>query len=313
MHWAQIQEAGSLTGMRLLLRVYRVCGRWPFRFLLFFVLSWFYARRRTAREASRDYLQRLHDFSDGATPMPTQRNVFRHFLAFSETLLDKLLGFGASDSIVDYHIDDDRHIDPLLERKRGAVLVIAHFGNPDLCRKLADRYVGVHLTVLVHTENAARFNRLLKELDPGYDIDLIHIHDIGVDTAITLAQRIDVGGFIVIAGDRVPTSSATGTVQVPFLGRDTRFPISPYVLAATLQCPLLAVFGIRHRDGFIITLRQIAESVSLPRRAREAAVIPYATAFARMLEAECLKTPFQWSNFYPFWTLPTPAKTEETR
>jgi predicted LPLAT superfamily acyltransferase len=310
MHWAQIQEAGGLAGMRFLLRVYRIFGRWPFRFLLFFVLLWFYARRRIVRRASRDYLQRLHDFSGGATPAPTSRNIFRHFQAFSETLLDKLLI--ASNLPSDYRTDGIEYIDPVIEQKRGALLVTAHIGNIELCRKLAERYTGIRLTALAHTKNATRFTRLMKELDPVYDIDMIHVDDIGIDTAIVLAQRVEAGGFIVITGDRLPVGNATTTARVPFLGSDVDFPISPYVLAATLQCPLLTVFGTRHRNGFVITIRQIAESISLPRRAREAAVVPYVTAFARLMEAECLKTPFQWFNFYPFWPLPTSAKNEET-
>jgi predicted LPLAT superfamily acyltransferase len=317
MHWAQMQEAGSLAGMRFMLRVYRVCGRWPFRFLLFFVLLWFYARRRIAREASREYLQRLRDFSDGATPTPVSRNVFRHFLAYSEILLDKLLTVGASNSLTDYRVDGFECVAPLLEQKRGALFITAHFGNIEFCRKLSERHTGVHLTVLVHTKHAAHFTRMMKELDPDYGVDLMQVADVGIDTAIALAQRIDAGGFIVITGDRIPMGSATATVRIPFLGSDANFPISPYVLAAMLQCPLLAVFGIRRPDGFAITLRQIAESISLPRRGRETAVVPHAAAFAELLETECLKAPFQWSNFYPFWTPPefskAAAKIEETR
>ena len=311
MHWAEIQEAGSLAGMRFLLCVYRFCGRWPFRFFLFFVLLWFYARRQTAREASREYLQRLYAFSGNVTPMPLRRNVFRHFLAFSEILLDKLVG--PSSAKAGFCLDGSECTERLLQQKRGAILVTAHIGNIEMCRKIAERHSGLRLTVLMYTENAAHFTRLMKERDPGYSVDIIQVSDIGVGTAILLAQRIAAGGFIVITADRVPVGSATATVRVPFLGSEASFPISPYVLAATLQCPLLAVFGVRHRDGFAVTLRQIAESISLPRRAREAAVVPYASAFAKLLEAECLKAPFQWFNFYPFWALPTPAKTEETR
>ncbi|MDR2207504.1 MAG: hypothetical protein LBE22_00795 [Azoarcus sp.] len=311
MHWTKIQEAGSLTGMRFLLLVYRVCGRWPFRFFLFFVLLWFYARRRAAREASRDYLRRLHDFSGGATPVPTPRNVFRHFLAFSEILLDKLLITGAPGLLTDYHADGIECIDRLIEQKRGAVLVTAHFGNIELCRKLAERCSGMNLSVLGYMKNSNRFNRLLKELDPEYDINIIQTSDIGIDTAITLAQRVESGGFVVITGDRVPEGNTAATVRVPFLGCDGSFPVNPYVLAATLQCPLFVVFGARYRDGFVITVRQLAESICLPRRTRETAVIPYATVFAKLLEAECLKAPFQWSNFYPFWALLEPAETRE--
>jgi predicted LPLAT superfamily acyltransferase len=313
MHWAQMQEAGGLAGMRFLLSVYRICGRWPFRFLLFFVLLWFYARRRIARETSRDYLQRLYAFSNGATPAPTSRNVFRHFLAYSEILLDKLLSMGACASSISHRIDGLECIGALIEQKRGALFVTAHIGNFELCRKLSEGDVSVHLTVLTHTKHAARFTRLMKELDSGYDIDMIQVDDIGIDTAILLAQRIDAGGFIVITGDRVPVGNAPATVQVPFLGHETHFPISPYVLAAALQCPLFTVFGTRRRDGFVITLQQLAESITLPRRDRETACAPYASAFAGLLEEECLKAPFQWSNFYPFWALSSPSDPKETR
>ncbi|MCL2297942.1 MAG: acyltransferase [Proteobacteria bacterium] len=311
MHWATVREAGGLAGMRFLLHVYRVCGRWPFRFLLFFVLLWFYARRRIAREASRDYLQQLYTFSGGATPLPTRRNIFRHFLAYSEILLDKLMATGAADLSIPFRVDGSESVQSLLEQKRGAVFVSAHFGNIELCRKLSERYTGARLTVLAHTKNAVRFNRLLKERDPGYDVDLIPVDEIGIDTAVALAQRIEAGGFVVITGDRVPVGGGAATARIPFLGRDACFPISPYILAATMQCPLFAVFGARHREGcvsrFVITLRQLAESIALPRRNREEAIIPYATAFVRMLEAECIKAPFQWSNFYPFWALNAPT------
>ncbi|MCL2075611.1 MAG: acyltransferase [Betaproteobacteria bacterium] len=312
MHWAKIQEAGSLAGMRFLLSVYRIFGRWPFRFFLFFVLLWFYARRRAAREASRDYLRRLRGFSNGATPLPTRLNVFRHFLAFSEIALDKLLAVGAVNPPEDYRLDGLEHIDSLLAQKRGAVLVTAHLGNTDLCRKLGEHYVDARITVLAHTKNAVRFNRLLKECNSEYDVDLIQVTDINIGTAILLAERVESGGLIVIAGDRVPVGDSAATVRVPFLGAEASFPISPYVLAAALQCPLLAIFGVRRLDGFVVILRPIAESVLLPRRARSAAVVPYAAAFAELLEAECLKAPFQWSNFYQFWALPEPANKESS-
>jgi predicted LPLAT superfamily acyltransferase len=310
MHWAKMQEAGSLAGMRFMLFVYRLCGRLPFRILLCFVLLWFYVRRRFAREASHDYLQRLHDFSGGVTPPPTQPNVFRHFLAFSEILLDKLLTTSVFVSLSDYRVDGMECVDPLLQQKRGAILVTAHFGNIELCRKLSEHYAGLRLAVLAYSENTARFNRLQKEINPDYDINLIQVTDIGIDTAFVLAQRVAAGDFIVITGDRVPVEGSAA-VRVPFLGREASFPISPYILAATLQCPLIAVFGVRHHDGFAVTLRLLAESIALPRRTRETAAVPYAAAFAKLLEAECVKAPFQWSNFYPFWAFSDPAKTGE--
>lgn len=56
-HWANVNEFSFLAGMRLMLWIYRVLGRWPFRLALYPVLLWYVMIRTDARRASRKYLQ----------------------------------------------------------------------------------------------------------------------------------------------------------------------------------------------------------------------------------------------------------------
>ncbi len=59
-HWASIGEAGALSGLRIMVWVYRRCGKWAFDVALAPVMFYFLVRRRFAREASRAFLQRVY-------------------------------------------------------------------------------------------------------------------------------------------------------------------------------------------------------------------------------------------------------------
>ncbi|GAA5786448.1 acyltransferase [Chitiniphilus shinanonensis] len=300
MHWARIGEAGFLGGMRLLLWIDRRLGRWPLRLVLYPLLAWYVLVRATARRASRDYLARLHAHSGGATPRPTLRNVFRHFASFGETLLDKVAAWSGRAVPAPRVLDGAGHFVAQQASGRGAVIVTAHLGNVELSRALARQQRGARLNVLVHTRHAPRFNRLLRDANPDCELDLIQVSELTPATAMLLAERVERGEFVVIAGDRVPLAGGQ-RVAVDFLGAPADFPAGPALLAGLLQCPLLALLLTERADGWHLTIRPLAERVPLPRHDRLAAVRPIVAAFAALLEAECRAAPLQWFNFYPFW------------
>ncbi|MDR0440647.1 MAG: acyltransferase [Candidatus Accumulibacter sp.] len=303
MHWARIEEAGFAGGIRFLFWVYRRGGAALFRVLLRGVMLWFFLGHGSARRASLEYLARLHKASGGATPPPTLRNSFRHFMSFGETIAVKL---AASDPDkawdAPYAAEGIEHLERLIGEKRGALIITAHFGNLELCRRLSrDRHRGIRLLLLVHTRHAERFNRILKSLDPEMGIETIEVGAVGLITAMRLSEHISGGGFVVIAGDRVPLAPGGSTLAASFLGGSAHFPMGPYILAAALACPVFVMFSARHGRGFVVTARLLAERVVVPRGAREAAIRPYLEAYVAALAGECRKHPLQWFNFFPFW------------
>jgi predicted LPLAT superfamily acyltransferase len=308
-HWARIEEAGFSGGMRFLFRVYRHGGATLFRVLLHGVMPWFFLGKGSARRASLEYLARLHEASGGATPPPTLRNGFRHFMSFGETIAVKL---AASDPDkawdAPYTAEGVDRLERLIGEKRGALIITAHFGNLELCRRLSrERHTGLKLLLLVHTGHAERFNRILKSMDPGMGIEAIEVGSIGPSTAMRLSEHISDGGFVVIAGDRVPLAPGGATLAAPFLGGSAHFPVGPYILAAALACPVFMMFSARCGRGFAVTVRPLAERIVLPRggcESREAAIRPYLEAYAAALAGECRKYPLQWFNFFPFWQTP---------
>jgi len=304
MHWSRVPEATFVPGIRVLLALYSLFGRRAFRVALWPVVLWYALARPAARRASLEYLGRLSQASDGATPPPTFANTLRHFAAFAESLLDKLLVWGGRLDALRYEVHGAATLRDALAAGRGAVVITAHVGNFELCQVLASRYTPVRINVLMHTANTARFNALLERQQLGERLCLIPVDGISVATAALLAQRVDGGELVAIAGDRLLTGGAGESLETPFLGEPAAFPIGPYVLAAALGCPLIALFATRHGEMYRISVEQLAERVVLPRRGRREAVRELVGRFAARLAAECRAAPLQWFNFYPFWAPP---------
>jgi len=303
MHWTRIPEATFAPGIRVLRTLYAVFGRRAFRLALWPVVLWYALARPAARRASLDYLARL-EAAGVAAPAPRLGGVLRHYAAFAEALLDKLLVWDGRLDALDYEVEGADVVERALAGGRGIVIVTAHVGNFELCQVLATQYTEARINVLMHTGNAARFNALLQRRRLAHRLELIPLAGLSPATAALLAQRVDAGELIAIAGDRLLAGGPAESLSAPFLGAVAQFPIGPYVLASLLECPLLTLFATRRGERYRVTATLLAERVDLPRRGRREAVRPYLAAFAARLEAECRAAPLQWFNFYPFWAPP---------
>jgi len=302
-HWASINEASFVAGMHLLFWVCRVFGRWPFRVVLYPVLLWYVATQGRARRASRDYLARVGQAAGVI-------GVLSHFGAFAEAILDKMLIWGGLFDFSRVRLHGAEPLFEMIGQGRGALLVCAHLGNLDLCRALSLRTPGLKVTVLVHTRHARAFNDMLAALDPRSQLNLMQVTEMTPAMAMQLSERVGRGEFVVIAGDRVPVSSDPRVALAPFLGQAAAFPVGPYVMAAVLGCPLYAMFAGRDGDGHALHFERLRETVTLPRRGREAALAELAGAYAARLEAHVRRTPLEWFNFYDFWYSPSSERPD---
>jgi len=311
-HWSQIAEASAVAGLWIMYALYRIGGRLPFRALSYPVVSYYWLAYPGVRRASLEYLTRLQQATGALGRPPGWRDTLRHLLSFSDTLLDKMLAVGGH-----YRFDRLRFVGrpalvDQLRSGRGALLVTAHVGCLEMCQALADA-PHLKLTVLVHTLHAERFNRLLERLSPGRAVRLLQVTELTPATAVLLAERIEAGEFVAIAGDRVPLKAGrASSVTVPFLGRPAPFPTGAYMLASLLKCPLYMMGCIRQGDAHEIVFQRIADQVRLARGDRLAACAPYAADFALRLERLLARAPYEWFNFYPFWDQPDGAEAPAT-
>jgi len=300
LHWAELDEFSFVAGMRLLFWLCRIAGRWPVRLVLYPILLWYFFSQPAARLASRDYLERVARSGSGK-----KLGVLRHFAAFAETLLDKMLLWSGLCDIDSVQHHGQALIAAEIARKRGGLLICCHLGNLDLCRVLSRQLAGFKMTALIHTKHAQRFNGLLAQLNADSQMNLMQVTELTAATAVLLGEKIARGEFVAIAGDRIPVSANPRVASAQFFGAPAPFPVGPYILASLLQCPVYLVFTFRRGRASEIHFELFRESIHLPRAERERALAVLAAEYAARLEHYCRRAPLQWFNFYQFWRLPT--------
>lgn len=302
-HWARIGESTCAAGIWFFYGLHALLGRRVLRALLAPVVFFYALTQPGARRASLDYLRRMQEAHGAIGAQPRFRHWFAHLMSFAETLLDKLLATSGRYAFASVRIEGQDQVDALVAQGRGALLVTAHVGCLELCQALAARLPQLRLTILVHTKHAERFNAILHRLNPDNRVELLQVTDVSAATAVALEQRVRAGEFVAIAGDRIPVDGGRVAV-VPFLGAPAAFPVGAYVLASLLACPLLMLGCVRAGEGHVVRFEPLADALQLPRAGRDQALQQWAGRFAQRLEALLVRAPYDWFNFFPFWSQP---------
>ena len=311
-HWARHAERGNLRLMRLTAWGLRLIGRRGLRPIVYLIVLYFFAFSAAARANIREYQQRLTGWNEHAALQPGWRSVFAQFMAFGDSLLDKLDAWQGRLRWDTVTVDDPHGLAAQMQSGRGQILIGAHLGNLEVCRALAERGGQCRLNVLVHTRHAEQFNRVLRRLDPGSTVRLLQVTEVDAATAVMLAGRVDAGEFVAIAADRIPVS-ASKTARVSFLGHPAHFPVGAYVLAALLRCPVFMMGCVRETTGHVVRFEPLAEQILLPRGRRDEALAALAARFAAWTETLLVRAPYDWFNFFSFWApVPAPAEPRHT-
>jgi predicted LPLAT superfamily acyltransferase len=302
-HWAGIAERGSVLGIRIVALCLALLGERAARWLLHPVVLYFLLTSGNARRASDEYFTRLRAFAGegAATPVPGWRTRFRHLLAFAESALHKFAAWTGRLDPARVRFPARAELRELIASGQGALLIGAHLGNLEMSRALADEHE-VTVNAVVYAEHAPGFFGALAKTNPRFAVNLIHVTEVGPATSIALREKIDCGELLVIVGDRIPPLQAGRVSMASFLGAPAPFAQGPFVLAAVLECPVYLFFCLREGDGYRIHLERFADRIELPRAQREARLAELVQRYASRLEAYCVRAPYEWFNFYSYWT-----------
>ncbi len=304
-HWSRTPERGSLLGMQIMLTSYRLLGRRGFSLLLYPVIGYFWLTGRAQRQASQAYLVRLERFASAqGVALPAEpRSSFRHFLRFGEAALDKLAGWRGDITEQEVELVGAEHYQAAINSGQGVLLLGSHLGDLELCRALGSRKQGLRINALVFTRHAARFNALLKQINPDSHLNLIQVQELGADTAILLKEKLERGEWVVIVGDRTSVTREKRVIWADFLGAPAPFPLGPFVLSSVLGCPVYLMFGLKEQGRFRVHFEPFVDGQPLPRQGRQEILASRVQAYADRLQHHCLRAPLDWFNFFDFWQL----------
>ena len=313
--WYEVKQNHNL-GYRLMFFVLKVFPASFMRSLSFVVGFFYWAFSKKIRRISKDYLIKLglyllSDFENN-TSVKLPHSSLKHIISFALNLVETVQSWAGkfSFSDVQWQNDDVHDLVANINAGKGCIIVISHLGNAQMMKGLASMGESgterkMDITTISDAKVSSGFNALLNQINPDSSFNLINSDNIGPETVILLQEKLEKGGIVVIAGDRV-SANTDRFIDIDFLGEKANFPYGVYLLLALLNVPTYFVNGLRHKDFSIhpkydMFVKKNPLSFDCPRNEREEKIRQTAELYAQNLEELCKKHPYQWYNFYDFW------------
>ena len=75
-----------------------------------------------------------------------------------------------------------------------------------------------------------------------------------------------------------------------------------YILASLLTYPVYTAFAVRHNGFYELDVEKFSDQIKLNRATRAQDIEKYVKKFAKVLEKKAIQHPYQWFNFFDFWS-----------
>jgi predicted LPLAT superfamily acyltransferase len=291
---------GGRFGHLFLEAVCRHLGLKAAYFCLAFIAPYFYWFAPRARRASLEYLRVLFPQE---TAWRLHARVVAHFHTFGMVLLDRLfLSLRPRDSFA-VRLEGSALLDRAVAHGSGAVIVTAHAGGWDLASRVLE---GNHLGRGAAVAEFVAPGRAVRSTE---GIVRMSVHS-AATPILAYKEMLERGELIGMMADRPWTDKLA---LVPFFGRLAAIDLTPFRVALSVGAPVLHCFAWRTGyERYEVSLEPSPE-LGAPRCvsgvvARERLCEAAARSYAKALEARLRRHPYQWFNFFPFFSMrPRPA------
>ncbi|SNB66777.1 Predicted acyltransferase, LPLAT superfamily [Arboricoccus pini] len=293
--WSRKKERGNRFVLRLMAWLTVHLG-WRFGHTLLYPIT-LYFLLASDRRASRQFL------ATALGRKPGWLDLFRHYFTFASTIFDR--AFVLQSRLEGYKIEVEGMdmVRAWIAKGQGCLLLGAHLGSFEILRALADQAseIGcpVPVKVLMYAENSTYANEVFAALNPARLDDIIQIGT--PDAMLRVKEELDRGALVGMLGDRVPAGEKVEKAM--FMGRPAYFAIGPFILAAILKVPVILFHGIlRGGRHYEIRFELLTERLTLGRDTRQTDLAHWVQLYADKLAARALEAPYNWFNFYDFWS-----------
>jgi predicted LPLAT superfamily acyltransferase len=293
-HWQNRPEGGGRFAIWLIRAIALYGGRRLGRLCLYPITLYFFVRRGPERQASRQYLQRA--FGRPATTW----QVLKHIHCFAATILDRIFLLAHGEQPFQIETEGLDLLDQRVAQGRGVLLFGSHQGSFEALRAIGARRPEMPLRVVLDKQKTPAMTELLEALAPDVGACVIDAAQDGATIALAMAEACHDGALVAMLADRGRGHEVLR--RTGFLGSSAPFPISPWLLAHTLQVPVVLCFGLYlGGNRYKLIFEPFSDQVHIPRQDRGPALDALIARYAQRLEHYIRIAPYNWFNFYDFW------------
>ncbi len=225
-------------------------------------------------------------------------DTFQIVLSFGKVLVDRgWLGLSTT-ATFNGVLEGREKLLPLVADGQGLVLLTAHVGNwQTAMSRICD--FGVPVNSLMHYEQEAVAKHYFDLRNEPVPFKIINSEGFmgGLVESTAALQR---GEIVTIMGDRY---TGGPFAETEFLGDHVRLPAAAYSLAAATGSPVAVMLAAKTgRKNYRLKIWNIFFPEPTERDDRQTGLSRWAALFAGSVEEYLQEHPFQWYNFYDFWS-----------
>jgi predicted LPLAT superfamily acyltransferase len=301
--WLKQKERSNTLMLRIMSWISLRLGRRAGRLVLHLIALYFVLFAPASRRASLGYLPR-------ALGRPANLiDLYKHFFCFASTIHDRIYLINRRYDLFDIDIQGKNVIRPLIDAKKGVLLMGAHLGSFEVMRAIGRKVPGLSVAMVMHKDNAQKINAMLSAINPEASMDVIPLGHI--DSMLQVQQRLDEGMLVGMLADR--TLGDEPMAQLELLGAPAAIPTGPFRMAALLRRQVVFMVGLYMGDNrYQVHFETLADFAEVPRGERDQAVDKAIARYVELLNRYTRLAPYNWFNFFDYWQSVPASLTEKS-
>ena len=287
----QGKSKGNKAGYQFFVWVLKNIGVLPAYFLLRFVVLYFFLFSYTSsRQIYFLYRNKL-----GFGRLKAFVKLYRNYYLLGQGIIDKVVVMSGINNKFTYNFDGEENLKEIASLQKGGILLSAHIGNWDIAGHLLKR-LDTKINIVMFDGEHKQIKEYLAAVTGKKSIHIIFIKN-DLSHIYEISEAFKNNELVCMHADRFLEGNKT--LATNFFGEKARFPLGPFVLAATFKVPVSFVFAVKETNlhyhffaGKIKNYHQQDKGVVMQQMLSD---------FANEMEVKVKQYPEQWFNYYNFW------------
>ena len=287
----QGKSKGNKAGYQFFVWVLKNFGVLPAYFLLRFVVLYFFLFSYTSsRQIYFLYRNKL-----GFGRLKAFVKLYRNYYLLGQGIIDKVVVMSGINNKFTYNFDGEENLKEIAVLQKGGILLSAHIGNWDIAGHLLKR-LDTKINIVMFDGEHKQIKEYLATVTGKKSIHIIFIKN-DLSHIYEISEAFKNNELVCMHADRFLEGNKT--LATNFLGEEARFPLGPFVLAATFKVPVSFVFAVKETN---LHYHFFAGKIKNYHQQDKGAVMQQMlNDFANEMEVKVKQYPEQWFNYYNFW------------
>lgn len=285
------KSRGTTLGYKIFIELLKKGGIKP-AYLLLRPVTLYYRLflKSTTKPLAYLYKERL-GFTDNVVRSLIKKNI----LTFGQTIIDKIYTLQSGNlSRIEVSREGGQYLNEMVHAGKGGLIVSAHLGNYEMAGQLLER-LETKINILMYDGEDSQIKQYLDQQTGPKSFDIIYLKE-NLSHIYEISAALNRNELVCMHADRYVEGNRT--IERPFLGKNAKFPLGPFVLASKLKAPVSFVFAMKQSKTAYKFYATAAESFEGRGNSGAERMLE---KYIENLEEKVRQYPEQWFNYFDFW------------